>query len=490
MRGSRIAPSFVLSGVTAVAVATGACATNPATGKREIMLVSEDQEVAMGREAAAQVPSVYGLYEDGELNAYVASLGREIAARSERPKLPWSFQVVDDASVNAFALPGGYIYVTRGLLTHLDSEAELVMVLGHEVGHVTARHSASQMSKAQLATLGFGIGMIAVPELQRFGGLGETGLGLLFLKFGRDDERQADDLGLRYTSLLAYDPDESARAMDLLDRVSRASGDGRMPGWLATHPDPGDRYQALLASIREQRLRGEKVNRAAFLRQIDGVVFGEDPREGYFEGDTFLHPGMRFQMQVPRGFKGQNTKQAVVAASPQGDAVVQLTLAQARSAEEAARAFARGSNVEPVDMRRGDLNGLPAVEGGFRAVSGQTPVSGFASFVEMGGRVFQLLGYTASADWSRYGRALRESVSSFEPLRDRSALSAEPRRIEVVTPDRDMTAAELARRYRSTASPDTIALINQVDAGASLRGGQPVKLVVGGREPSRAAEVR
>ena len=232
------------------------------------------------------------------------------------------------------------------------------------------------------------------------------------------------------------------------------------------------------------------MNRAGYLRHIDGVVFGEDPREGYFEGDTFYHPGMRFQMRLPRGFKGQNTKQAVIGASPQGDAVVQLTLAQGRSAEEAARAFARSGQVQPSDMRRSDLHGLPAVAGGFRAVSGQTEVSGVATFVEMGGRVFQLLGYTASADWSRYGRTLESAVSSFEPLRDRTALNAEPRRIEVVTPERDISAAELVRRYRATATAETIALINQVDTGAVLRGGQPAKVVVGGREPPRAAEAR
>jgi predicted Zn-dependent protease len=479
---SRTARPFVLSGVTALAVAAGGCATNPATGKSEIMLVSEDQELAMGRQAAAEVPSTYGLYEDRELAAYVASLGREIAARSERPQLPWSFQVVDDASVNAFALPGGFIYVTRGLLTHLDSEAELAMVLGHEIGHVTARHSASQMSKAQLATLGFGIGMIAVPELQRFGGLGQTGLGLLFLKFGRDDEREADVLGLRYAGRLAYDPGQCARAMDLLDRVARAAGGGRMPGWLATHPDPGNRYQALLASIREQDLRGDKVNRAEYLRQVDGVVFGEDPREGYFEGDTFYHPGLRFEVRMPRGFKGQNTKRAVIAASPEGDAVVQLTLAQAHSAEEAARAFARGGEVQPTQMRRGDVNGLPAVEGGFRALSGQTQVAGVAAFIEQSDRVFQLLGYTGSADWSRYGRSLADAVSSFRPLRDRSAMDVQPRRIEIVTPSRDLTVAEFARQYHSTVPASTIALINQVDEGAALRGGQPAKRVVGGRE--------
>lgn len=456
-----------------------ACATNPATGRRELMLVSEGQEAALGQQAAAEVPGSYGIYDDRALQEYVRGLGQRIARISERPSLEWTFEVVDDAAVNAFAIPGGHVYVTRGLLAQLESEAELAMVMGHEVGHVTARHTAAQLSKQQLATLGLGVGMIAVPSLQRFGGLGESALGLLFLKFGRDDEREADDLGLRYSGRLGYDPTHAAQAMQMLDRVAQQHPEGRMPGWLSTHPDPGDRYQALLRKIREQGLAGEAVDREGYLRRLDGLVYGEDPREGFFRQETFYHPGLGFRMQVPRGFRTQNTKQAVIAASPEGDAAFQLTLAQGRSADEAARTlFAQAS--AQLDLRRGQVNGLPAVAGTFEAVSGQTPISGAAAFVEMGGRVYQLLGYTASADWSRYARALTGAVQSFAPLREAWALAAQPKRLKVVRLDRGLTVAEFTARYPSTVPAATVALLNQVDPTGTLAAGSLAKQVVGG----------
>src|SRR5687768_16095576 len=166
------------------------CATNPATGRRQVMLVGENQEIEMGREADQQIGAAYGLYPDEDVQRYVAGLGKDLAAGSERPNLPWTFRVVDDPSVNAFALPGGFIFVTRGLLSHMTSEAELVSVIGHEIGHVTGRHSVEQLSKAQLAQVGLVAGMILSPELASgYGDLANTGLSLLFLKYGRDDER-------------------------------------------------------------------------------------------------------------------------------------------------------------------------------------------------------------------------------------------------------------------------------------------------------------
>jgi predicted Zn-dependent protease len=446
------------------------------------MLVSQDQEIAMGKQAAAEVPAAYGLYGDDALRSYVAGIGHRLAKVSERPELPWSFEVVDDASVNAFALPGGFIYVTRGLLSHLDSEAELAMVLGHEIGHVTARHSASQMSQQQLAMLGFGIGMVVVPELQPLADVGQAGLGLLFLKFGRDDENQSDELGLRYTQRLGYDPAAGARAMDMLHLLSQQEPAGRLPGWLSTHPDPGDRYQRLVARIREQGLRGETVNRTAYLQRIDGLTFGEDPREGFFRGDAFYHPELRFELRLPRGYQRQNTKQAVVATSPQGDGIVRLTMANARSAREAATAFAQSGNVTPSDIRRRDWNGLTAFAGGFQATSRErTPVSGVVAFVELGGRVYQLLGYTAGGSWSRYGRTITDSVQSFAPLRDPKAAEARPRRLEIVTPPRDMTIEEFVGRYPSTVPAATVALVNQVRPGELIRGASPAKRIVGGQ---------
>lgn len=456
-----------------------ACATNPATGKKELMLVSEGQEAALGKQAAAEVPGSFGIYEDRALQEYVRGIGRKLAQTSERPQLEWTFDVVDDAAVNAFAIPGGHIYVTRGLLAQLESEAELAMVMGHEVGHVTARHTANQLSKQQLATLGFGIGMIAVPSLQRFGDLGQTALGLMFLKFGRDDEREADDLGLRYAGRLGYEPEQAAQAMAMLDMVSRQHSEGRMPGWLSTHPDPGDRYQTLVKKIREQNLTGEQVNREGYLRRLDGLMYGDDPREGFFREDTFYHPGMKFRLQVPRGFKTQNTKQSVAAMSPEGDAIVQLTLGQGSSAEQAARALFSQANVQP-NLQRTEINGLPAVAGTFQAASGQTAINGVAAFVELENRVYQLLGYTASGDWNRYGRALSSAVQSFGPLRERWAFEVQPKRLKLVNVDRNLSVAEFARRYPSTVPVDTVALLNQVEPTGTLKAGRLAKQVVGG----------
>lgn len=475
----RLSPRFWMAFlVGALAVA---CALNPVTGKRELMLVSEDQEITIGKQADVEAQAAYGVYPDQALASYVASLGAKLAAASERPRLPWSFHVVDDAAVNAFAIPGGFVSVTRGLLSHLDSEAELVMVMGHEVGHVTARHSASQISKAQLATLGLGVTMIAVPSLQRFGGIGEAGLGMLFMKFSRDDERQADDLGLRYATRLGYEPTESARAIGMLRLVSQSAQQGRLPSWMSTHPDPGDRHRALLAQIASQGLSGSRIERESYLRRLQGMTFGEDPREGFFRGDTFYHPLLGFQLQVPAGYQTQNTKQAVLAASPQGDAAFQLTLAEGSSAEQASRAFVTKAQLPSASFRRSSMNGLAAVAGNFQTASGETQVAGVAAFVEHQGRVFQLVGYTSAGAWGRYGRSLTSAAASFSPLRDRSALEAQPRRIELVRVEREMSVAEFQRRHPSSVAESTVALVNQLQTGETLKAGSLAKRIVGGR---------
>jgi predicted Zn-dependent protease len=167
---SRRSPARLLAARVFAAIAlaglAGACATNPVTGKQQLALVSEQQEIQLGRETDQQVVQQLGLYPDEDLQRYVDAVGQQLAADSERPELPWTFRVVDDASVNAFALPGGFIYLTRGIMTHFNNEAEMAAVLGHEIGHVTARHSVQQISRQQLASLGLGLGMILAPELR------------------------------------------------------------------------------------------------------------------------------------------------------------------------------------------------------------------------------------------------------------------------------------------------------------------------------------
>src|SRR6476659_5127659 len=214
-------------------LAAFACATNPATGKRQFNLMSEAQEISAGQEADAQVKKEMGLYNDPNLQEYVSSIGLKLAQLSERPNLPWHYSVVDVPAINAFALPGGYIYITRGILPFLNDEAQLAGVLGHETGHVTARHAAQQYTRAVGGTVGLVALGIFVPGARPFGQIAEQGLGVLFLKFSREFELQADQLGVRYASRANWDPAGVPDMLATLGRLDEASGQTKgLPNWL------------------------------------------------------------------------------------------------------------------------------------------------------------------------------------------------------------------------------------------------------------------
>src|SRR5512133_922515 len=291
----------------AAALALAACARNPVTGERQLSLVSTEQEIALGKESAEQVTQSIGRYPDPGVQAYVEGIGKKLAAASERPQLPWSFTVLDDPTVNAFALPGGPVFITRGILTYLGSEAELASVLGHEIGHITARHSVEQLSKQQLAQLGLGVGMSVSPELAQVGQAAAAGLQLLFLKYGRDAERQADQLGFKYMAQQGYDVREMSKVFVTLERSSAQQGAGRVPEWQSTHPDPGNRAETARERAAKATIPpGAKVEHDRYVQLVSGMVFGDDPRQGFFKGDTFLHPDLKFQMKFPQGWKAQN----------------------------------------------------------------------------------------------------------------------------------------------------------------------------------------
>src|SRR6267154_1262989 len=272
------------------------CVRNPATGKLQLDLLSESQEVEMGKQAAQQVEQTMGTVKDPKLEAYVTRLGQSLAKQTTRPNLPWQFHVVEDASVNAFALPGGPIFVTRGILGTLNSEAELAGVMGHECGHVAARHSATQMSKAQVAQIGLGLGSILSPTVASVGQVAGAGLQVMFLKFSRDDESQADKLGLAYMANDGYDARQMLGVFKTLGRVSKLAGGGKLPQWLETHPDPENRLSATEQRLKEIKhdFAGAKVGREEYLQLVDGLVYGEDPRQGFFKGQLFVHPELKF----------------------------------------------------------------------------------------------------------------------------------------------------------------------------------------------------
>jgi predicted Zn-dependent protease len=472
--------------------AVPACATNPATGRRELSLVGEQQEIQMGQQADQEISATLGLYRDADLESYVQRLGQSLAAASERPGLPWAFRILDDASVNAMALPGGYNYVTRGLLAHMNSEAELAAVMGHEVGHVTAKHTVSQISRQQAAQLGVALGMILSPELRNYGSLADVGLGLLFLKYSRDHERQADSLGLRYTTKTGYDPRPMADVFATLERVGNAENSGgRVPGWLATHPSPEDRRARITQEIQALGTTGGTVDREEYMRRLDGLAFGENPREGFFQQNVFYHPDLRFRFAFPRGWNTSNTKQAVSAMSPQQDAVVVITMAEGGSAQTAARQFFSQSGIKRGGARSGNINGLPAVVSEFAAATQQGTLQGLAAFLEFSGRAYQVLGYAPAERWSRQQGAVNEAIGSFDRLTDPRLLEVQPARIRLVTVPAGMTVTEFARRYPSTVSAQALAVLNGVtDPNQPLRDRLAKRVVGGAGIPGATEETR
>ncbi|HEX3128990.1 MAG TPA: M48 family metalloprotease [Thermoanaerobaculia bacterium] len=456
------------------------CSVNPATGRNQLNFFGEESEIEMGREADAEIVGSVGLYDDPLLQDYVHDLGMEIAAKSERPNLPWSFKILDDPAVNAFALPGGFVYVTRGLMTHLSSEAELVAVLGHEAGHVTARHGVNQMSKQILASVGLGVAVLANPDLEDFAFLGEVGLSLVFLKYSRDDERQADDLGLRYAVRTGYDPHQMPEVFRVLDAVSKVEGVGRLPNWLSTHPDPGVRAKRIEDEVAalEGDFSSAKVERDSYLARLDGMVFGDNPREGYFQGNAFLHPDLRFRIDFPEGWETSNQKDAVTAADPDGKAMVQVSASGKDTRDEAEEEFFSEEGITQGKSWDKKVHGLPASWSRFEFKDEDSDLRGTVAFVEHGDSIFQVMTLSQTAGWDDLRETLEETIASFSRLDDPKALQTRPYKLKVVRLDSDMTVESFAKKYPSDVPLATVALINHVEPGGTLRKGQIAKRVV------------
>ncbi|MSR07354.1 MAG: peptidase M48 [Gemmatimonadetes bacterium] len=465
-----------------VALAAAGCATNPATGASQLMLVSEAQEIKMGRQTELEVAATIGMYPDAELQRYIQQLGSDVAATSERPKLPWTFRVVDDAGVNAFAAPGGFIFVTRGILSRLGSEAELVGVLGHEIGHVTARHTAAEMSKQQLLGAGLAVGSVVSSQVASVAGLASQGLGVLFLKFSRDNESQADQLGLRYMRKADYDPRELPKIFVMLGRESEiGSSGGKVPEWLATHPNPENRLEQInqqIAALPKDYF-GMVINRDVYERRLAGLVFGNNPRQGYFKDNRFIHPELRFRLTFPEGWATNNGAQAVTAVSPGKDAAVELMQTRETSADAAARAFLSQQGIMSGAPVRTSVSGLAAVGAPFSVPAESGALRGTVLFVEYRGTVYRIVAYAPETRWPGHQAVAERALRSFEELTDQAALGVQPHRVEIVSVDRRTTISEMAQRRASPATPATLALINQVELETPLEAGRLVKWVVG-----------
>ena len=307
-------------------------------------------------------------------------------------------------------------------------------------------------------------------------------MGVLFLKFSRDNENQADQLGVRYSSRANYDSRQMVNVMQMLDKIEAQSG-GRLPEWLATHPNPGNRIDHINSVIAhaQTNFAGAVVNRDAYERRLDGMIFGINPREGFFQGTEFFHPDLRFRISFPNGWRTVNNKSAVAAQSPQQDAVIELSMVPGPNADQAARSFLSSDGVQAGTLTRGSINGLTIAQAPFAISTQDGTLRGTAVFVEYGTNIYRLLAYGPEATWSANQGVTQRAVASFAPVSDPAILTVQPQRINLITVDRRTSIAELARQRRppSPVSVPTLALINQVDETAPLEPGRLVKWVVG-----------
>jgi predicted Zn-dependent protease len=471
----------VLVGVVCVAAA---CATNPVTGKREISLVSEAQEIAMGQQADAEVRREMGLYDNAELQRYVEDIGFKLAKLSHRPNLPWQFAVVDHPAVNAFALPGGFIYITRGILPYLADEAELAGVLGHEIGHVTARHSAQQATRA----MGGQIGMIAlgvfVPSTRPFGDLTSAGLGVLFMKFGRDDEREADRVGTEYAAKGGWDPAAVPTVLQTLSRISEQSEKG-VPNWLSTHPEPASRVvevQSVVAKLATADARTR--NRDEFLRMIDGIVVGDNPRDGIVRGNAFLHPEMRFALEFPEGWDVMNSPAQVAAREPGQPHYMLLQLVerpQGRTAEEVAAREMTNARFRALEGQPTRIGGLDAFVGLYQGeINGIGRVVMRAAHVVLGRSVFVIAGFAPEAEFARIDRPVTTSLQTFRELGAREAAAIRPNQLDFYTVRSGDTWQSIAMRGGGLVRATDLAIMNNHDVSDQPDPGERIKIVVAG----------
>jgi predicted Zn-dependent protease len=478
--GRRLSLSRALALVLLAALGTllTACAINPATGQSQLSFFTEAEEIALGAEVDHEFLSNSRRYDDPELVEYVADLGRRLAAVSERPDLPWSFHVSDDEIVNAFALPGGRIYVTRGLLAHLESEAELAGVLGHEIGHVTARHSVNGLSRDLAISLGVAAGLVLFDVDETGELVTSLGLSLMFLKFSRNQERQADQLGVRYTERAGLEPHGVVEALRVLRSVSQAQGDGWFPVWLSTHPDPDRRWQRL---AEETGLGPGRPSTDAeintYVSRLDGMVYGPDPRNGVIEGNAYVQLRDGFQMSFPAGWKIEREGQTLAAGNASEDAVVMLLPQLAETVNEAADTFGEQDGISIDKSWDETLGGLPARFANFRATIDEETIWGIAAFVRTPGRVVAILSLAEYDAWPRYGEAMQRSMRSVGRVTQPDRRASEPARLRIVDLQREMNARQIAQQYSPKTEPATIALLNQVDIDEPIPAGRRVKIV-------------
>jgi predicted Zn-dependent protease len=431
----------------------------------------------------------FGLYPDSSLQQYIRQKGLQLAAVSHRPNLKYEYKILDSDVLNAFATPGGYVYFTRGIMAFFNSEAQFEGVLGHETGHIAARHSVAQQRNALLGQLGIVAGVIIEPRLAQYAETASQGLQLLFLKYSRDAERQADELGVEYSSKLGYDASQMADFFLTLERQGESKGGEELPEFLSTHPDPGNRYKKVgqLATEWKTKLNLSKpiINRNSYLQRIEGIVYGEDPRQGYLEKSIFYHPELKFQFPVPQGWSYQNSPERVQMAPKDGKALLMLMGAPGKDLQEAASNMLQQNNLTALQTNQVTVNGLPAItmvadtKADPNQQQQQQPLRTLSYFIKYNNMIYLLLGLSAQADFANYSNSFMRSAEGFMQLTDQSKINKKPERIRIKTVNTNTTLEQALKGYGVASSRmGEHAVLNGMKLSDKITSGTMIKLVL------------
>lgn len=466
------------------------------SGNKRLYGYTWQQELELGKEADSEIIAQYGLYNNTELESYVTQLGEELLEvshfmREETPveyrNTPFTFRVLNSPVVNAFALPGGYVYVTRGLLAHLDNEAQLMVVLGHEIGHVAARHASQRAAEQQLgqlaviggAVLGQSLGYDGDQILQ----LSSTTAQLLFLRYSRDDERESDALGVEYSAMKGYQAAEGGEFFTSLKRISEKAGNS-IPSHLSSHPDPGEREKNIPLMAEAWNQKGYKmdiVDEEEFLNMIDGIMYGDNPREGFVQGNTFYHPDLAFQFEIPDGFQVMNQPSAVILFNESQNAITQFTLDSESAVPEASVSAVTGQEgISLIEENALTINGFDAYRAKANTVTEEgASIDILITAVRFNGMIFRFLSYTTTALFETYDRAFSQTAQSLAQVMDEQILSLQPVRLQVQRAKQTAIFGDLLpKNLPMGIKPEDVAILNQVQLGDTIQKGKLLKIPV------------
>jgi predicted Zn-dependent protease len=461
------------------------CAQNPVSGGKDFVLMSEQQEVQQGAQAHKEVLKEYGVVNDPELQSYVNRIGKGLATKSHRSNLDWHFTVVDSPQVNAFALPGGYIYITRGIMAYLNSEAELAGVVGHEIGHVTARHGVRQQSTATVIGLGAILGSILVPGMNTQAGstllqsLGQS----LVAGYGREHELEADRLGAEYLARIGYNPQAMVEVIGVLKNQEQydillAKQEGREPrryhGVFDTHPSNDARLKQVVGEAKKYQVANPVENRDVYLSVMNGTYFGDSPDQGVVRNNALLHEKLGIAVQFPQGWRVQNQPDRVAAINPQGTALVELKPgpknAQPMDSLQKGLKFDQGARFES-----GNVNGHPAAFAA-GALQGK-PV--LAAAINYNGSQYLLAALAKDANaYNQNRNEMKAAINSFHTLTADERQQARPHVIRVVKAQPGTSMAQLAAQSPLGKSAEAqLRLMNDLYPSGEPKPGQMIKII-------------